>query len=99
MGRHDWMVLDVGEQIDGYRVEAPVARGGMAVIYKAIDRRLGRPVALKVIAPELAEDTAFRARFERESELAASLDHPNILPIYQAGEVDGMLYIVMRFVD
>jgi YVTN family beta-propeller protein len=99
VGRHDWMVLEAGEELGGYRVESFVARGGMAVVYKAIDLRLCRPVALKVIAPELAEDTTFRARFSRESELAASLDHPNILPIYQAGEVDGMLYIVMRFVD
>ncbi|SHM27158.1 protein kinase domain-containing protein [Cryptosporangium aurantiacum] len=99
MGRHDQMVLDIGEDVDGYSVESFVARGGMAVVYKARDRRLGRPVALKLIAPELASDPTFRARFTRESELAASLDHPNVLPIYQAGEIDGMLYTVMRFVD
>ncbi|MFB9324190.1 protein kinase domain-containing protein [Cryptosporangium minutisporangium] len=99
MGRHDEMVLDIGEDVDGYQVESFVARGGMAVVYKARDRRLGRPVALKLIAPELASDPTFRARFTRESELAASLDHPNVLPIYQAGEIDGMLYTVMRFVD
>jgi len=99
MGRHDQMVLDIGEDVDGYRVESFVARGGMAVVYKARDRRLGRPVALKLIAPELASDPTFRARFTRESELAASLDHPNVLPIYQAGEIDGMLWTAMRFVD
>ncbi|WP_063725806.1 protein kinase domain-containing protein [Cryptosporangium arvum] len=99
MGRHDQMVLDIGEDVDGYRVESFIARGGMAVVYKARDRRLGRPVALKLIAPELAADTTFRARFTRESELAASLDHPNVLPIYQAGELDGMLWTAMRFVD
>lgn len=99
MGRHDQMVLEIGEDVDGYRVESFIARGGMAVVYKARDRRLGRPVALKLIAPELAADTTFRARFTRESELAASLDHPNVLPIYQAGELDGMLWTAMRFVD
>ncbi|WP_170323648.1 protein kinase domain-containing protein [Cryptosporangium phraense] len=99
MGRHDQMLLEIGEDIAGYTVESFVARGGMAVVYKAVDKRLGRPVALKLIAPELASDPTFRARFTRESELAASLDHPNVLPVYQAGEFDGMLYAVLRYVD
>ncbi|MGH8970390.1 MAG: protein kinase domain-containing protein [Actinomycetes bacterium] len=92
-------LLEVGDQIAHYRVEAYIARGGMAVIYRARDLSLGRPVALKLIAPELAHDDTFRQRFTRESELAASIDHPHIIPIYQAGEVDGKLYIAMRFVD
>lgn len=68
----------------------------MAVVYLARDLSLGRPVALKLLAPELSANANFRARFMRESELAASVDHPNILPIYQAGEVDNVFYIAMR---
>src|SRR5262245_1753285 len=71
----------------------------MGVVYRAEDLRLKRKVALKLLAPELAEDVRFRERFLRESELAASLDHPHIVPIYSAGEVDGLLYIAMRFVE
>jgi serine/threonine protein kinase len=91
--------LDVGEELAGYRVEAFIARGGMAVVYRARDLTLSRPVALKLIAPELSSNENFRARFVRESELAASIDHPNIIPVYGAGEADGLLYIAMRFVD
>jgi serine/threonine protein kinase len=91
--------LKVGQQVAGYRIESYVARGGMAVVYRARDLTLGRPVALKLIAPELSSDERFRSRFVLESEAAASLDHPNVLPIYQAGEVDGLLYIAMRYVD
>src|SRR5919107_1049935 len=71
----------------------------MGVVYRAIDLSLERQVALKVLAEELAEDPAFRARFERESKLAASLDHPNVIPIHSAGEYEGVLYIAMRLVD
>lgn len=91
--------LAVGDIVAGYRVESHVARGGMAVVYKARDVTLGRPVALKLIAPELASNDRFRLRFMRESELAAAIDHPNIIPIYRAGEEDSRLYIAMRFVD
>ena len=80
-------LLDPGERVAGFEVEAFVARGGMAMVYRARDVALGRTVALKVIAPELAQHDKFRHRFMRESELAASLDHPNIIPIYAAGEV------------
>jgi serine/threonine protein kinase len=73
--------LNIGEQVGNFRVEAFVARGGMAVVYRARDVTLDRPVALKVIAPELAHDKRFRDRFTRESELAASIDHPHIVPI------------------
>ena len=69
------------------------------MVYPARDRSLERPVALKLIAPELAEDGHFRACFLREPRLAASLDHPNVIPIYEAGEHDGQLYLAMRFVE
>ncbi len=91
-------MLDVGDRVAGFAVESFVARGGMAFVYKARDLRLSRTVALKVMAPELATDQSFRQRFTRESELAASIDHPNIIPIYAAGEENGLLYLVMRFV-
>ena len=82
-----------------YRVEALVARGGMGIVYRASDLSLQRPIALKLIAPELAEDERFRARFLKESRLAASLDHANVVPIYEAGEQDGQLYLAMRMVE
>ncbi len=91
--------LGVGAELGGYRIEALLGRGGMSAVYRAADRRLGRQVALKVLSSELAEDEHFRARFLRESRLAASLDHPNIVPIYEAGEADGALYIAMRYVE
>ncbi len=91
-------LLDVGDRVAGFAVEAFVARGGMAVVYRATDVRLSRTVALKVMAPELASDVAFRRRFARECELAASIDHPNVIPIYAAGEEGDLLYLVMRFV-
>ncbi|HJP65379.1 MAG TPA: serine/threonine-protein kinase [Actinomycetota bacterium] len=89
----------LGTDLGGYRLESQLGRGGMSVVYLATDQRLKRKVALKVLASELAEDERFRDRFIRESELAASLDHPNIVPIYEAGEVDGLLYIAMRYVE
>jgi len=88
-----------GTTFAGYRVEALVGRGGMGVVYRATDMSLERPVALKLIAPELADDERFRSRFLREPRLAASLDHPNVIPIYEAGAHDGQLYLVMRFVE
>jgi WD40 repeat protein len=91
--------LRVGTEIAGYRVEALLGRGGMSVVYMAEDLRLRRKVALKLMAPGLAEDESFRERFLRESELAASIDHPNIVPIYEAGESDGLLFIAMRYVQ
>ncbi|XER99931.1 protein kinase [Streptomyces sp. S1D4-11] len=93
------ITLEPGEELAYYRIESYIARGGMAVVYLARDLSLGRRVALKLLAPELTAHTTFRARFIRESELAASVDHPNILPIYQAGEADNVLYIAMRYVD
>jgi serine/threonine protein kinase len=89
----------IGTEVLGYRIEALLGRGGMSVVYRAEDLRLKRRVALKLMAPELAGDERFRERFLRESELAASIDHPSIVPIYEAGEVDGQLYIAMRYVE
>ncbi len=91
--------LSVGSELLGYRVEAVLGRGGMSVVYLAEDLRLRRKVALKLLAPALAEDEAFRERFLVESELAASLDHPNVVPIYAAGEADERLFIAMRYVE
>ena len=88
----------IGTALAGYRIERVLGRGGMSVVYLAHDPRLKRNVALKLLAPELAEDDGFRVRFLRESQLAASLDHPNVVPVYEAGEADGLLYIAMRYV-
>ena len=88
-----------GSEIAGFRLEELLGRGGMGAVYRAEDMRLGRKVALKLLAPELAENTRFRERFLRESQLAASLDHPHIVPIYAAGESAGKLYLAMRYVE
>ena len=88
----------VGSHIAGYRLDEQIGRGGMAVVYRAHDARLDRRVALKILAPGLARDEEFRQRFIRESRAAAAVDHPNIIPIYEAGEADGVLFIAMRFV-
>jgi YVTN family beta-propeller protein len=82
-----------------YRIEAILGRGGVGVVYLAEDLRLKRMVALKVLSPRLADDERFRERFLSESELAASLDHANVIPVYEAGEADGSLYIAMRYVE
>ena len=89
----------IGTKIAGYRVESLLGQGGMGVVYLAEDLRLERKVALKVLATGLAEDAAFRERFLRESKLAATLDHSNIVPVYEAGETDGLLYVAMRYVE
>jgi serine/threonine-protein kinase len=89
----------VGIEIAGYRIEGLLGRGGMSVVYLAEDLSLGRLVALKVLAPELASDDRFRERFVRESRLAAALEHPNIIPIFEAKEAQGRLYIAMRYVQ
>ena len=88
----------VGSRLAGYRLDEQIGRGGMAVVYRAYDIRLERPVAIKVLSPELARDEAFRQRFIRESRTAAAVDHPNIIPIFEAGEANGVLFIAMRFV-
>ena len=86
-------------QIAGYRIEARLGRGGMGEVYRAVQLSLDRRVALKVLPPKLAEDDVFRRRFLRESRIAASIDHPSIIPIYETGEDGGLLYIAMRYVD
>jgi serine/threonine protein kinase/DNA-binding beta-propeller fold protein YncE len=91
--------LGVGSRLAGYRLDEQIGRGGMAVVYRAYDTRLERPVAIKVLTPELAEDEGFRQRFIRESRTAAAVDHPNIIPIFEAGEASGVLFIAMRFVQ
>src|SRR2546428_6376829 len=89
----------LGIELAGYRIEAVLGRGGMGIVYLAEQRVPLRRVALKVLAPELSDDPAFRERFARESDAAASIDHPNVIPIYGAGEADGLLYIAMRYVE
>jgi serine/threonine-protein kinase len=90
--------LAAGSQIAGYQIEEQIGRGGMAVVYRAFDPRLGRSVALKILAPELARDAAFRERFGREMRAAAAVDHPHIVPVFDAGEATGILFIAMRYV-
>ena len=91
--------VGIGSDFLGYRIEELIGRGGMGVVYRAYDLRLKRPVAVKLVAPVLARDERFRERFARESELVMSLEHPNVVPIYDAGDVDGHVYLAMRLVD
>jgi YVTN family beta-propeller protein len=91
--------LRAGDVFAGHRITGVAGRGGMGVVYRAVQLDLDRPVALKLIAPLLAEDPSFRERFVRESRLAASIDHPNVIPIYYTGEHEGALYIAMRYVE
>jgi hypothetical protein len=91
--------LAVGQEFDGYLIKGELGRGGMGVVYLAEQLRLGRDVALKAIAAELSTDAGYKARFQREARLAASLDHPNIVPVFEAGEAEGLLYLAMRYVD
>jgi serine/threonine-protein kinase len=88
----------VGSELGQYRIESVIGRGGMGVVYLATHAGLDRKVALKLLAPDYAGDEAFRARFLRESRMAAAIDHPNIIPIYEAGEVDGAYFLAMRYV-
>ncbi len=88
-----------GSTIAGCTIEAVAGRGGMGVVYRARQVALGRRVAVKAIAGDLAGDGDYRERFERESRIAAAIDHPNIIPVYEAGESDGTLYLIMRWVD
>jgi serine/threonine-protein kinase len=91
--------ISTGAILGGYRIQGVAGEGGMGRVYRAIQIALNRQVALKVIMPELAHEADFRTRFTREAELAASIDHPNIVPVYEAGEADGRLFIAMRWVD
>jgi serine/threonine-protein kinase len=88
----------LGTVIAGYRIEERIGRGGMGVVYRAQHLNLQRRAAIKIIAPDLAESEGFRERFTREARIAAALQHPNIVTVYDAGEVDGMLYLAMQFI-
>ncbi len=91
--------VEIGSDFLGYRIEELVGRGGMGVVYRAYDLRLKRTVALKLVTPELALDERFKERFARETELTMALEHPNVIPIHDAGDVDGRLYLAMRLVE
>ena len=94
------LVMDfpAGARVAGYRLEERIGQGGMAVVFRARDEQLGRLVALKILAPGLAGDADFRRRFISESRAAAAIDHPHIVPVFTAGEADGILFIAMRYV-
>jgi YVTN family beta-propeller protein len=91
--------IATGDSISGYEIGELAGRGGMGEVYRALDTRLDRPVALKLLTARLSDDESFRERLLRESRIAASLDHPNVVPIYEAGEADGRLFIAMRYVE
>jgi len=91
--------LSAGSRIAGYRLEEEIGAGGMAVVFRALDERLDRPVALKILAPALAANEEFRRRFLSESRAAAAVDDPHIIPVYEAGEAVGVLFISMRYVS
>jgi hypothetical protein len=93
-----WTELSDGDQFAGYRIERRLGRGGMGILYLALEPGLQRQVALKLIAPEAAADEVFTRRFAEESRIAASIEHPNVVPIYAAGEEDGVPWIGMRYV-
>jgi serine/threonine-protein kinase len=89
----------VGTEIAGYRIEERIGRGGMGVVYRAEHMNLRRRAAIKIIAPDLAESEGFRERFTREARIAAALQHPNIVTVYDAGEVQGLLYLAMQYIE
>jgi serine/threonine protein kinase len=90
--------LSAGSRIAGYRLEEQIGEGGMAVVFRARDERLRRQVALKILSPALAADEEFRRRFIRESRSAAAVDDPHIIPVFEAGDANGVLFIAMRYV-
>ena len=91
-------MVTIGSTLAGYRIEGVAGRGGMGVVYRARQLRPDRLVALKVLATELLDDPQFRERFERESSIAASIEHPHVVPVYEVGEAEGVLFIAMRYV-
>ncbi|MBO0843514.1 MAG: serine/threonine protein kinase, partial [Nocardioides sp.] len=99
-GNYDNLGIDLGPgtRIGGFRVESRLGAGAMGAVYRADEEALGRSVALKVLPPQMAWDEAFRERFIRESRTASAVDHPNIIPIYAAGQESGVLYLAMRYV-
>lgn len=92
-------ILAKDDVLAGFRIDDIIGIGGMAVVYRAEQLSLGRPVALKVLAPQLSDDESFRQRFRREGKNVAALDHPNVVPIYDSGEADGRLFLAMRLID
>jgi hypothetical protein len=95
---HGWTELSDGDEFAGYRIERRLGRGGMGILYLAVEPGLDRHVALKLIAPEAAAEEVFAKRFAEESRIAASIEHPNVVPIYAAGEEGGVPFIAMRYV-
>ena len=95
----DPLLTGMSGQVADFRLDGYLGRGGLAVVYLAQSERLNRTVALKVLAPELADDSAFRNRFLHEARAAAAVGHPNLIPVYEAGEADGSLYVAMRYVQ
>jgi serine/threonine protein kinase len=91
--------LVIGGQLGNYLIDSVIGRGGMSVVYRATHTRLGTSVALKVLAPELSSDDTFRERFLREAQMAAGVDHPNVIPIHDMGLHEDSLYIIMRYVS
>ena len=90
--------FSLGSRIAGYRLEEKIGEGGMAVVFRAQDERLQRQVALKILSPALTADEKFRRRFIRESRSAAAVDDPHIIPVFDAGDANGVLFIAMRYV-
>src|ERR1700674_4202664 len=92
------MAVGLGSQVGSYRIESQLGEGGMGVVYRALDTKLNRPVAIKLLSDDLA-DAAARRRFQREAQTASSLNHPHILTVHDVGEFDGRQYLVTEFVD
>jgi serine/threonine protein kinase len=92
-------MLSPGSKFGDYEVESVVGLGGIGVLYRARQLRLDRPVALKLVEPDVARDSVVRERLRREARAVAALDHPNVVPLYAAGEEDGTVYIVTRWVE
>ncbi len=91
--------LTAGARCGGYVIDGVAGRGGMGIVYRATQLRPSRTVALKVVSPELADDADFRGRFEHECEITASIEHSNVIPVYEVGDESGLLYIAMRYVE
>src|ERR671916_54321 len=89
----------LGSVVAGYRIEERIGRGGMGLVYRAEHLKLRRRAAIKIIAPELAETEGFHERFNREARMAAALQHPNIVTVYDAGEEDGLVYLAMQYIE
>lgn len=92
-------MLSPGSTFAGYEVQSVVGLGGVGVLYRARQLRLDRPVALKLVEPEVARDPVVRERLRREARAVASIDHPNVVPLYEAGEEDGTVYIATRWIE